>query len=301
MEQINISADDYILFATIVEQESLVRAADYLGMPKATVSRRLNNMEAALGQKLLIRTTRRLTITDFGREFLDHCRRVAEEVATAQDFVRSQDAQPRGQLRVSMPGDYARQHFSRAIATFIETYPEIQLDIDLSSRRVDLIGERFDLAIRMGELDNDATLVARKIDEQRFALYASPIYLALHPAPKHPDDLAHHASVRLLSVQGNAVPWKLLRGKTVWEQVPPGRLALNSPDMIQQLILDGAGIGALPCRFAAEDVRLKRLIQVLPAWSLPVVPAWAVMPMRRYLPAKTRAFLDHLERYMERD
>lgn len=301
MEQTNISADDYILFATIVEQESLVRAADYLDMPKATVSRRLNNMEAALGQKLLIRTTRRLTITDFGREFLDHCRRVAEEVATAQDFVRSQDAQPRGRLRVSMPGDYARQHFSRAIATFIETYPEIQLDIDLSSRRVDLIGERFDLAIRMGGLDNDATLVARKIDEQRFALYASPIYLALHPAPKHPDDLAHHASVRLLSVQGNAVPWRLMRGKTVWEQVPPGRLALNSPDMIQQLMLDGAGIGALPCRFAAEDVRLKRLIQVLPAWSLPVVPAWAVMPMRRYLPAKTRAFLDHLERYMERD
>lgn len=301
MEQANISADDYILFATIVEQESLVRAADYLGMPKATVSRRLNNMEAALGQKLLIRTTRRLTITDFGREFLDHCRRVAEEVATAQDFVRSQDVQPRGRLRVSMPGDYARQHFSRAIATFIETYPEILLDIDLSSRRVDLIGERFDLAIRMGELDNDATLVARKMDEQRFALYASPIYLALHPAPKHPDDLAHHASVRLLSVQGNAVPWRLLHGKNVWEQVPPGRLALNSPDMIQQLLLDGAGIGALPCRFAAQDVRLKRLIQVLPAWSLPVVPAWAVMPMRRYLPAKTRAFLDHLERFMERD
>lgn len=120
-------------------------------------------------------------------------------------------------------------------------------------------------------------------------------------APKHPDDLAHHASVRLLSVQGNAVPWRLMRGKTVWEQVPPGRLALNSPDMIQQLMLDGAGIGALPCRFAAEDVRLKRLIQVLPAWSLPVVPAWALMPMRRYLPAKTRTFLEHLERFMERD
>src|SRR5512145_1777549 len=139
MEQMNISADDYLLFAAIAEQESLVRAADYLGMPKATVSRRLNNMEAALGQKLLIRTTRRLTITEFGQEFLDHCRRVAEEVATVQDFVRSRDVQPRGRLRVSMPGDYARQHFSRAIATFIETYPAIQLDIDLSSRRVDLI------------------------------------------------------------------------------------------------------------------------------------------------------------------
>jgi DNA-binding transcriptional LysR family regulator len=300
MEQKNISADDLILFAAIVEQESLVRAAEQLGMPKATVSRRLANLEELLGQRLLIRTTRRLTLTEFGQEFLDHSRRVAEEVATVQDFVRSQDVQPRGRLRVSMPGDYARQHFSRAIATFIETYPEIQLDIDLSSRRVDLIGERFDLAIRMGELDNDATLVARKIDAQSFALYASPIYLALHPAPKHPDDLQHHASVRLLSAQGNAVPWKLMRGKAVWEQVPPGRLTLNSPDMIQQLLLDGAGIGALPCRFVVDDVRLKRLVRVLPEWSLPAVPAWAVMPMRRYLPAKTRAFLAHLERFMEK-
>jgi DNA-binding transcriptional LysR family regulator len=300
MEQKNISADDLILFAAIVEQESLVRAAEHLGMPKATVSRRLANLEELLGQRLLLRTTRRQTLTEFGQEFLDHSRRVAEEVATVQDFVRSQDMQPHGRLRVSMPEDYARHNLSRALATFIEAYPEIQLDVDLSSRHVDLIGERFDLAIRMGELDNDATLVARKIDEQSFALYASPIYLALHPAPEHPDDLEHHASVRLLSAQGNAVPWKLVRGKAVWEGVPPGRLALNSPDMIQQLLLDGAGIGALPCRFAADDLRLKRLVRVLPEWSLPVVPAWAVMPMRRYLPAKTRAFLAHLERFMEK-
>jgi len=300
MEQKNISADDLILFAAIAEQESLIRAADHLGMPKATVSRRLTNLEELLGQRLLIRTTRRQTLTEFGQEFLDHSRRVAEEVATVQDFVRSQDLQPHGRLRVSMPEDYARHNLSRALATFIESYPAIQLDVDLSSRHVDLIGERFDLAIRMGELDNDATLVARKIDEQSFALYASPIYLALHPAPEHPDDLEHHASVRLLSAQGNAVPWKLVRGKAVWEGVPPGRLALNSPDMIQQLLLDGAGIGALPCRFAADDLRLKRLVRVLPEWSLPVVPAWAVMPMRRYLPAKTRAFLAHLERFMEK-
>lgn len=300
MEQKNISADDYILFATIVEQESLVRAAEHLGMPKATVSRRLTNLEAALGQRLLLRTTRRLTLTEFGQEFLDHCRRVAEEVATTQDFIRSQEAQPRGRLRVSMPGDYARQHFARAIATFIEAYPEIQIDLDLTSRRVDLIGERFDLAIRMGTLENDSTLAARKIHEQGFGLYASPIYLALHSAPKHPDELEHHTAVRLLSARGSAVPWKLVRGKAVWENIPPGRLSLNSPDMIQQLLLNGAGIGALPNSFAEEDVRLKQLVRVLPEWRLPSVPAWAVMPMRRYLPAKTRVFLAHLERYMER-
>jgi DNA-binding transcriptional LysR family regulator len=269
-------------------------------MPKATVSRRLANMEAALGQRLLIRTTRRLTLTEFGLEFLDHCRRVSEEVAAVQDFVRSQDAQPHGRLRVSMPGDYARHHFSRAIATFIDAYAEIQLDLDLSSRRVDLIGERYDLAIRMGELADDATLVARKIDEQHFALYASPIYLALHPAPAHPDELMHHTAVRLLSDRGNAVPWKLQSGKAEWVGTPPGRLTLNSPDMIQQLLLDGAGIAALPCSFAKSDLLQGRLVQVLPDWSQPTVPAWAVMPMRRYLPAKTRAFISHLEQYMQK-
>lgn len=300
MEQKNISADDYILFAAIVEQGSMVRAADYLDMPKATVSRRLTNLEDVLGQRLLLRTTRRLTLTEFGQEFLEHCRRVVEEVASTQDFVRSQEIQPRGRLRVSMPGEYAKQNFSRAFATFIETYPEIQLDLDLTSRRVDLIGERFDLAIRMGTLDSDATLIARKIDEQSFGLYASPIYLALHPAPKHPDDLAHHAAVRLLSARGSAISWKLIRGKAIWEGVPPGRLTLNSMDVIQQLMLDGAGIGALPDRFAMEDVHLKRLVRVLPEWCLPAVPAWVITPMRRYLPAKTRIFIAHLEQFMER-
>jgi len=152
----------------------------------------------------------------------------------------------------------------------------------------------------MGTLDSDATLVARKIDEQSFGLYASPIYLALHPVPKHPDDLEHHAAIRLMSARGSAVPWKLMRGKSVWEGVPPGRLTLNSLDVIQQLMLDGAGIGALPDRFAAEDVRLKRLVRILPEWCLPAVPAWAVTPMRRYLPAKTRAFLAHLEQFIEK-
>src|SRR5512135_121623 len=300
MEQKNISADDMILFATILEQESLIRAAEQLGMTKATVSRRLTNLEETLGQRLLIRTTRRQTLTEFGQEFLDHSRRVAEEVATAQDFVRSQDVQPRGRLRISMPEDYARLNMSRALATFIESYPEIQLDLDLSSRHVDLIGERFDLAIRMGALDDDSTLAVRKIDEQHLGLYASPIYLALHPAPKTPDDLAQHVAVRMLSDRGTAIPWRLSRGKVVWEDVPPGRLAINSPGVIQQLLLDGAGIGLLPDRFAEEDVRAKRLMRVLPEWSLPSVPAWAVMPMRRYLPAKTRVFLAHLERFMEK-
>jgi len=295
MEQSRIASDDLLLFAAIAEQGSLVGAAGSLGMPKATVSRRLSNLEAALGQQLMVRTTRRLTLTDFGQGFLEQCQRVAEEVAAANDFARSQERQPRGRLRVSMPGDYAQQQLAGAIATFVEQYPEIQLDLDLTSRRVDLIGERFDLVIRMGELASDATLVARKIDEQQFGLYASPIYLATHASPSMPGDLARHHCVRLLSARGAAIPWKLICGKSVWEQVPPGRLTLNSPGVIQQLLLDGAGIGALPGRFAEPDVRAGRLVRVLPEWCFPSVPAWAVMPTRRYLPAKTRVFLAHIQ------
>lgn len=300
MEQANFSADDLILFSTIVEQETLVRAAEFLGMPKATVSRRLAKLEATLGQRLLLRTTRRLTLTEFGMAFLDHSRRVAEEVGVVQDFVRSQELRPRGRLRVSMPGDYAKQNFARAIATFIESYPEIQLDLDLSSRRVDLIAERYDLAIRMGTLTNDSSVVARKIDEQRFGLYASPIYLALHPALKHPNELQQHVTVRLLSARGSAIAWKLMRDKEVWEGVPPGRLSVSSPDMVQQLVLNGAGIGALPDRLMRADLQSKRLVRILADWCFPPVPAWAVMPMRRYLPVKTRVFLEHIERHMEK-
>jgi DNA-binding transcriptional LysR family regulator len=295
MEQSRIFSDDLLLFAAIAEEGSLVGAAESLGMPKATVSRRLSNLEAALGQQLLVRTTRRLSLTDFGQAFLEQCQRVAEEVAAANDFARSQESQPRGRLRVSMPADYVQQQLTGAIATFVEQYPDVQLDLDLSSRRVDVIGEHFDLVVRMGSLANDATLVARKIDEQHFGLYASPIYLALHSAPHDPDDLVQHHCVRMLSARGTPIPWKLSRGKQVWEQVPPGTLTLNSPGVIQQLLLDGAGIGALPDRYAEPEVRSHRLVRVLPDWRLPSVPAWAVMPTRRYLPAKTRVFLNHIQ------
>jgi DNA-binding transcriptional LysR family regulator len=295
MEQSNFSSDDLLLFAAVAEAGSLVRAAERLGMPKATVSRRLSNLEAGLGQQLMVRTTRRLSLTDFGQAFLEQCQRVAEEVDAANDFARSQERQPRGRLRVSMPGDYAQQQLAGAIATFAEQYPEVQLELDLTSRRVDVIGEQFDLVIRMGELEDDATLVARKIDEQRFGLYASPIYLAVRPAPQAPDDLMAHHCVRLLSARGMPVPWTLTSGKKVWQRVPPGKLTLNSPGVIQQLLLDGAGIGALPDGFAEADVKARRLVRVLQDWRFPSVPAWAVMPTRRYLPAKTRAFLAHIQ------
>ena len=301
MEQYNPSSDDLLLFAAIAEQGSLVRAAEDLGLPKATVSRRLAALEAGIEQKLLIRTTRRLALTEFGQEFLEHCQRVAEEVADARDFASSQQIRPHGRLRVSMPSDYGQSFpLSQAIATFVAQYPDIRLELDMSSRRVDLIGEHYDLAIRMGTLENDATLVARKIGEQRFGLYASPIYLGLHTLPQHPDDLLRHQVLRLLPGKGTPRPWRLTSGKTAWEGQPTGKILVNSLAMIQQLLLDGVGIGMLPDSFAAEDRRTGRLLRILPHWHFPAEPAWAVMPTRRYLPARTRVFLAHLEAHLQK-
>lgn len=294
MEQNTPSADDLVLFTVIAEQASLVRAAERLGLPKATVSRRLAQLEATLGKRLIQRTTRRLALTDDGRGLLAHSARVAEEVAATRDYLRSEETRPRGRLRVSMPGDLARHRYARAIATFLAGQPEVELELDLSPRRVDLVGEGFDLAIRMGDLEDDANLVARKLESVPFGLYASPIYLALHPAPGSPAGLDQHLALRLAGADGRPMAWRLSRGRQVWEAVPPGRATLNSPDMIQRLLLDGAGVGALPRCFAAEDVLRGQLVPVLEDWRLPDAPAWLVMPSRRFLPARVRAFIDHL-------
>ena len=299
MEQIaNPDANDLLLFATIADAGSLTRAAQRLEMPKATVSRRLGQLEARLEQKLLVRTTRRLVLTEFGQGFLEHCQRIAEEVAAARDFAHSLDVRPRGRLRVSMPGpgDFAAS-FATAIAMFSERYPEIQLELDLSARRVDVIGERFDVVVRTGTLPDDATLVARKLSDQSFGLYVSPIYLATRAAPHNPDELALHRSVRLLGSRGAPVAWRLLRGRDVWEGQVPGSLVLNSPNVIRRLVLVGAGIAALPDDYVREDVSAGKLVRVLPDWCLPSVPIWAVMPTRRYLPAKTRVFLELITEY----
>jgi DNA-binding transcriptional LysR family regulator len=299
MEQSSISSDDLILFSVIAEQGSLVRAADHLGLPKATVSRRLTLLESRVCQKLMIRTTRRLTLTEFGREFLEHCMRVAEESAEAIDFIKSQETRPRGRLRVSMPNEYGTIFpVTHAIATFVQQYPEVRLEMDFSSRRVDLIGEHFDLAIRMGNLDDSATLVARKIGELHVAPYASPIYLGLNPPPSSPEELMRHNMVRLSSAEGRALPLKLRRDRQDWTGTPSGNVMLNSPGMVQQLVLDGVGIGILPVNVANEYVQLKQLARVLPDWDMPSVSAWAVMPTRKYLPSKTRIFLSHLEEYI---
>lgn len=289
-----IDANDLLVFARVAELGSFSRAAERLGLPKSTVSRRLAALEQRLGERLLLRTTRRQTLTEFGLQLLEHARQVAAEVEAVSALSEHRQAAPGGRLRVSMPSDLANLLLSDALAAFVALYPAISLELDLSARRVDLLGEGFDLAVRVGELPDDATLAARSLAVFPAGLYASPDYLAEHGEPQQPADLARHDAVRQLRGNGEPAPWTLLQGEERWQGVPPGRAAANSPELLIRLARAGAGIAAVPDYFAAPDVRSGRLRRVLPLWCLPSPTAWAVFPGRKLMPAKTRVFIDML-------
>lgn len=300
----HIDPNDLLLFARVAETGSFTRAAERLDLPKSSVSRRLAALERRLGEQLLLRTTRKLSLTDFGRHLLEHARQVASEVEAAQALALHRQAQPSGRLKVSMPGDLAGLDLERLLTRFLTRYPQVALELDVTPRRVDLIGENYDLAIRMGELEDDASLVARRLFDHEWGLYASPHYLALHGEPASPGDLHRHQGLTLRTRAGDAWPWRLTRGAEHWEGVAPARVIANSPPLLMRLAQQATGIVALPhtvVRLTCPSRAGERpsLVRVLPDWCLPRTQAWAVMPGRRLMPARTRAFLDMLQQAID--
>jgi DNA-binding transcriptional LysR family regulator len=290
-----LEPNDLLLFARVVDEGSFSRAAQRAGLPKSTVSRRIAALEGHLGERLLLRTTRKLTVTDFGHSVLDHARQVLAEVEAASALAQQRQVRPSGRLRVSMPQDLASGVLAHLLVDFAARHPAITLELDLSPRRVDLIGENFDLAIRMGELSDDSTLAARRLASFGGGLYASPAYLQRRGEPAEPEALMEHDALRLLSRHGEPAPWVLLRGEQRWEGIPPGRATANSPDLLMRMARYGAGITAIAHHFAEPYLMSGELAPVLDGWSLPPTAAWAVFPGRRLMPARTRVFLDALQ------
>ena len=312
-------ADDLLLFARVAESGSFSRAAERVQLPKSTVSRRIAALEKRLGERLLQRTTRKLVITEFGLGVLDHARAMSDEVDAALAFALSRQARPSGRLRVSMPGDFASTALERPLADFIREHPDVALELDLSPRRVDLIGENFDLAIRMGALPDDAQLAARRLATFTTGLYAAPSLLREHGEPLAPEALRTMPALMLLSRAGDPVPWHLsLReaaagdaprpstakarraaaGIALHALVPQQHVRANSPDVLIRLARSGAGVVAVADFFAEPYLARGELQRILPDWCLPDADCWAVFPGRRLMPAKTRAFIDLLSRTM---
>lgn len=290
-----IDPNDLLIFARVAELGSFSRAADRLGCPKSTVSRRVAGLETQLGERLLQRTTRRQQLTDFGRQLLEHAHQVVLEVEAVAALREQRQAAPSGRLRVSMPSDFANLFLGEMLAAFVALHPAITLELDLSPRRVDLLAEGIDVAVRMGALPDDAWLAARRLTVFSNGLYASPDYLAERGEPIHPDELLRHQAVRLLGAQGEPAPWTLRHGDQVWEGLPPGRVSANSPELLIRLARAGGGIAAVPDLFAQPMLQRGLLRRVLPDWCLPPHAAWAVFPGRKLMPAKTRVFIDMLQ------
>jgi len=290
--------NDMALFVEVARTMSFRRAADALGMPNSTLSRRVSALEKAIGLRLLHRTTRRLELTEAGQIYYERCKRIVDEAKLAHEQLGELLAQPSGVLRASLPVDFASAYLAPLIAEFARKYPGISFELDLTPRRVDLVTEPFDVAIRMGE-SQDSSLIGRLLASLTTHLYASPGYLALAGNPEHPTDLGSHQCLGFRAAK--AMTWRLSRTdgfETVDVEVG-GRFQLNSVGMMRRLATLDLGLVVLADALATEDVASGRLCRVLPDWQGPRAPVYAITETR-LLPAKTQRSIEFLRERLDR-
>mgnify|MGYP001558071861 CR=1 FL=1 len=280
------------VFSKVVAAGSLSAAARDLGVSTAVVSRRLATLEARLGVRLVNRTTRRLALTDEGASYQEACVRILAEVEDADAAAAAQRVEPQGILKVALPASFGHKHIAPLIPPFVARYPKIQLALSLSDRTVNMIEEGYDLAIRIGELE-DSSLAARKLAPNRRVVCASPGYLAQHPAPRTPDDLQRHNCLTANDLQMN------------WEYKGPdgqrgvvrvsGRYACDNWEVLREWAMAGLGVALKSTWDVRRQLGDGLLVPLLPGYDFGTdVAIYAVYPHRRYLPAKTRVFIDYL-------
>lgn len=278
------------LFVEVVKAKGFRHAAEAVGIPNSTVSRRISTLEKAIGLRLLHRTTRKIELTEAGQIYFERCKRIVDEAKLAHEQLGELLAQPSGVLRASLPVDFANIYLAPLIAEFARRYPGISFDFDLTPRLVDLVSEPFDVAIRMGTPAN-SNLYARQLANLACYLFASPRYLEQFGDPSHPADLTQHECLGFRSTKASV--WILRKADESAEVAVGGRFQLNSVGLIRKLATLDQGIALLPVEIVAEDVAQGRLRRVLPDWEGPATPVYA-MTETRLLPAKTQRFIEFL-------
>ena len=288
--------NDMALFVEVVKARGFRPAAAAAGVPNSTLSRRISGLEKAIGLRLLHRTTRKIELTEAGLIYFERCKRIVDEARLAHEQLGQMLAQPTGVLRASLPVDFANVFLAPLIAEFAERYPGITFELDLTPRRVDLVGEPFDVAIRMGN-SSDSGLITRHLASLRRHLYASPRYLERAGEPMQPSDLARHECLGLRTAKSDS--WTLNTSNETVDVAVGGRFLLNSVGMIRRLATLDLGIAVLAEEIAAEDTADGRLRRVLPQWEAAPVPVYA-MTETRLLPAKTQRFIEFLQERLGR-
>ena len=286
------------LFARVVELGSMSAAARELDMTPSAVSQQLRQLEAETGVVLLHRSTRKLTTTEIGQAYYEDCAAMLHAARSADGRLGDLRDEPRGELRIAVSVGFT-SHLAPALAPLLRAYPALSLRIFSDDRQIDLIGERIDLAIRVGRL-SDSNLIARRMAEWRHLLLASPEYAREHGLPQTPEELAAHPML-ILSVVNQPEYVEMHRsGEPARRVRVGGRIASNSSRTLMQMMLQGLGIVRLPEPDGVPLLADGRALQVLPDWSMPPLGVFAVTAQRDAQPAKVRMAIAALQDYLQR-
>ena len=290
------------IFVRVVEAGTFARAADSLNLPKATVTKHVQALEERLRVKLLNRTTRRVTVTPDGAAYYDRTVRLLTDLDDIEASMTNARANPRGRLRIEVGTSVAQLLIIPQLAEFHARYPDIQVDLGVSDRTVDLIGDNVDCVIRGGEL-SDQSLVARRIGNLEFITAAAPAYLERKGTPTHPLEIEEkHASVIYFSPQsGRHYPLEFRRGDESIDVTGPYQLSVNESNAHVTSIVAGLGIGQITSWQAQRYLASGALVQLLPDWTQPLLPVYVVYPPNRHLSAKVRAFVDWAAELFQRE
>jgi len=283
-------------FIRVVEAGSLTKAAEQLKIAKSAVSRRLKELETRLGVQLMTRTTRKLTLTDTGETLYNRFVVLLADWEESESAASDAQAALAGSIRVAAPLSFGVSHLGPAIIDFMREHPLVDFDIDFSDRKVDLIAEGMDLAIRIGDLP-DSSLIARKIAAMSIVAAASPRYLKEHGEPRTPDELTAHKELRYGYRQSSIWPYKTSEGVEGKIEMT-ARLRATNGEFLRDAAIAGEGILIEPRFILYENLRDGSLVEILPNYQLPELSAYAVYPPTRHLSVRVRAFVNFLvERY----
>jgi len=293
--------DLFRVFARVVECSSFTRAADSLGLPRSSVSAAVQALEARLGVRLLHRTTRRVSPTEDGAVFYERCQRLLSDVEEAEGLFRNAGGRPHGRLRVDVPGRIGRLVIAPALPEFLDRYPEIDVDLGMTDRAIDLVEERADCVVRVGPL-GDSGLVGRRIGELELINVASPDYLARHGTPRGPQDLDGHLAVNYASPSsGRIEPWEWLEGEAVRTRPMRGRVCVNSAEGLIAGCLAGMGLIQIPAYDVAGHVAAGELVRVMADHQAQPMQMTLLYPHRRQAPERLKVFSVWLEALLRRN
>ncbi|MDK2596051.1 LysR family transcriptional regulator [Pseudoalteromonas obscura] len=282
-----------LLFLSVVDAGSFTLAAERLNMPKANLSRKITQLEANLGITLLQRTTRSQHLTEAGRTYLTYCRQIKEQVELANASVAQALTEVSGELKVGMSVGMGHEILKPVLSQFMRAHPQVNLQLSLLNRRVDVIDEGFDLVIRIGELA-DSRLIAKRLGSVSRRLYASDTYMKQHGPITSPHELGNHAVLLMSSIQKSEVV-RLQNGAQHCDISVVPRMRIDDYVVLKQMVLDGVGTAILPDYMCAQEPQKNVLLPILPHWQLPAVEVYALYPKNRLHIPKVRAFVEFIQ------